>query len=102
MIATNVPLTVPIDLEKDDLLTRSQARKLFPKPPSPATFWRWQSKGINGVKLPAMKCGSQWITSKQAIHEFIRLQTRVMQSKSNEAEARTPELERDLRAARLL
>lgn len=95
-------LTVEIDLETDQLLTLGQARNLFPKPPSLNTMWRWRTKGINGVKLPAVKCGPRWLTAKNAIREFIRLQTVAVQPVTTESGTRTSQVTRDLQAAGLL
>jgi hypothetical protein len=99
-----VPETQPIliDLETQELLTFPQARKLLPKPPGPTTWWRWRTKGVNGIKLPAVKCGNTWMTSRQAILEFIRLQTLSAQPPPPQSAERSPETTRDLKAAGLL
>ena len=34
-----------IDLAQDELLTLSQACRLLPRRPSPATLWRWRTDG---------------------------------------------------------
>lgn len=78
---SNVPLvpqvlSIQIDLQKDELLTFGQARKLLPRPVSPTTWWRWRTKGVNGVKLPALRCGNVWMTSREAVYEFIRMQSK--------------------------
>lgn len=50
-------------------------RATFGKPASPATRWRWRLKGVNGVKLPMVRFGSEWCTTEAAFAEFVRAQT---------------------------
>ena len=102
MNSTRPSLTAYINLETDVLIPLTQARMLFPAPPCLTTLWRWRTRGINGVKLPALKCGSRWVTTKRAINEFIRQQNSVNQPVTANPDGRTPELTRDLHAARLL
>ncbi len=100
MNSTKPILTVEINLN-DELLTLNQARKLFPQFPSLTTIWRWRTNGVNSVKLPAMKSGNRWITTKPAILEFIRLQTIAVQAHVA-SEGRSEQTRRDLEAAGLL
>ena len=92
-----------IDLQKDELITFGQAGQLLPIKPSPATWWRWRTKGVNGIKLPALRCGNRWVTTREAVHQFLRLQTiaKAAQAKT-EHELRSPEITRNLKAAGLL
>lgn len=94
--------SIQIDLQNDELLTFGQARKLLPRPVSPTTWWRWRTKGVNGVKLPALRCGNVWMTSRQAVHEFIRVQSIAFQSRATEPNGRSLKLSDDLKAAGLL
>lgn len=93
-------IEIPIDLEHDELITLSEGLRRLPTRPSPPTAWRWRTKGINGVRLPVARCGSKWITSTQAMAEFVRRQTPVQPVAV--ATGRTPEQIRQLKAAGLL
>lgn len=48
--------------------------KRLPRVPTPGTYSRWRSRGVNGVKLQAVRCGKTWMTTLEAFDEFIRLQ----------------------------
>lgn len=60
----------------EDLLPVAEAlAKRLPKVPHPATYSRWRTRGVNGVKLHAVRCGREWMTTLKAVDEFIRLQS---------------------------
>lgn len=75
MIVSDSPAEIQINIQSETLLTLSDALRRLPTKPSPATAWRWKNKGVNGVKLPAIRCGGRWITSVEAMAEFVRRQT---------------------------
>lgn len=64
-----------IDLTKEVLITLAQAARLLPKPPSPCTFWRWRTRGINGVRLECLRSGGRWLTTQQSLERFLIAQT---------------------------
>jgi hypothetical protein len=64
-----------IDPLADDLMPLSQAAKSLPplrngRPVSPATLWRWKSRGLNGVQLQIVRLGGTACTTKTALREF--------------------------------
>lgn len=63
-----------IDPNSEQLVTLSQAAKLFPKPPHIATLHRWRMKGVRGVQLQTILIGGLRYTSKEAITRFIGAQ----------------------------
>jgi len=99
-------MSVPIDLQHDKLLTLSQACKLLPHRPSPATLWRWRKKGIliNGqrIKLQAVRAGGSWCTTSAAMADFIERQTEAASVPDDAPAGRTDATERRLQAAGLL
>lgn len=68
-----------INLESDDLLTRGEACRLLPSRPSPATLWRWRTKGVGTgnqrIRLECDRVGGRWYTTRAAMAEFISRQT---------------------------
>ena len=63
----------------EDVLTLSQVRsELFHicgRRPDKATMTRWIHRGVGGIKLDAIRLGSQLFTSKQALTRFIEART---------------------------
>jgi hypothetical protein len=69
-----------IDLTGESILSLKEAAKILPsfrsgRPVSFACVWRWVQKGCratNGrkVKLEALRLGSRWITSREALQRF--------------------------------
>lgn len=63
----------------EDVLTLAQARSEFSqiagRRPDKGTICRWVHRGVGGVKLDAVRVGSQLLTSKQALHRFISART---------------------------
>lgn len=45
----------------------------LPFRPSLALCWRWQLKGVNGVRLKTERCGQIWMTTLEDVDEFLRL-----------------------------
>ena len=65
-----------IDPATDNLVPLADViRQRLGRRVGPATIWRWRLKGINGAKLPAIRCGQRWMTTVAAFADFIRAQT---------------------------
>src|ERR1700687_4820522 len=69
-----------VDLSVEDIISIDQAARLIPgrggRPMNFSTIWRWIMKGTRGphgavVRLRAPRAGPKWMTSTQAIHEFL-------------------------------
>lgn len=61
--------------EPGELLTLADvARRLPPGPsgrkPSTCAIWRWCVKGVDGIKLPAIRLGSTWYVKPSALESF--------------------------------
>jgi len=71
-----------LDLQTETPISLSDAAKLLPagrggKGPYISTLLRWivdGSKGPDGevVRLEALRAGKRWITSKEALHRFMK------------------------------
>lgn len=63
----------------EDVLTLAQARSEFSqiagRRVDKGTICRWVHRWVGGVKLDAVRVGSQLLTSKQALHRFISART---------------------------
>lgn len=81
------------------LLTLTEAFRPLPSPPSPATIWRWRTRGSNGAKLDCVRIGKRWYTSHEAVARFVAAQNRPTPTSALE---RAPETELRLRDAGLL
>lgn len=75
--------------------------KRLPKRPSPETIWRWRTRGVNGVKLKAKRCGRCWMTTLDNVDEFIREQNKPAEL-SPETDLAGEALDAALRAAGIL
>ena len=67
--------TMPIDVLNDELISLSEAARRLPNQPSPATFWRWHRRGVNGVRLEIVRIGGRIYTTSGAWQEFVRKST---------------------------
>ncbi|MFV1969065.1 MAG: DUF1580 domain-containing protein [Pirellulaceae bacterium] len=95
-----------IDLENDELLTLAQACHLLPRRPSPATLWRWRTKGVavkgQRIRLECVRAGGTWCTTKQAFADFLRRQTDAADPAEPKPSTRSESTERRLAEAGLL
>jgi hypothetical protein len=100
-----------IDLQHEELLTLSSACRLLPRVPSPATLWRWRTKGVlvNGqrIRMTCVRAGGVWYTTRNSFAEFLRRQTEAalsepIASDDQEQDERTEEKSAALREAKLL
>jgi hypothetical protein len=62
------------EILQEALLELKQVPNIVPgragKPVSPATVYRWATKGLNGARLQTVQVGSRMVTSKEAIDRF--------------------------------
>lgn len=65
---------MPIDIEKERLLTLTEATKVLPrmngKRASICTLWRWCRKGLRGVSLDYVRVGRRIATSRESLNRF--------------------------------
>ncbi len=54
-----------------DYLTFAQAVLLVPGEPSPATAWRWSTKGVGGKRLRSLRVGGKVFTTAAWVAEFL-------------------------------
>ena len=63
----------------EDVLTLTQARaeihQVTGRRPDKATITRWIHRGVGGIRLDAVRVGSQLLTSRQALNRFISART---------------------------
>jgi hypothetical protein len=63
----------------EDVLTLAQARaeihQITGRRPDKGTICRWVHRGAEGIRLDAVRVGSQLLTSRQALHRFISART---------------------------
>jgi Protein of unknown function (DUF1580) len=69
-----------IELEKERLISLSEAAKLFPagrygSKPHTSTIWRWITSGVKGVRLKSVVLPRGRATSKEAVQRFLRALT---------------------------
>lgn len=68
-----------IDIENEALLTLGQACRILPSKPSPATLWRWRTRGVlirdKRFKLECVRVGRKWYTTASAFADFLQRQT---------------------------
>jgi hypothetical protein len=88
----------------DDLVDLNTARReeilwRNGKPVSPATPWRWWTKGIDGVKLEITHVGSVPCTTRRKLREFFARVTEAKEAKRLAVEA--PVSDAELREAGL-
>lgn len=63
---------MPIDAQREHLLTINQAARRLPNQPHPSTVWRWVLTGLSGgAKLESVKIGGKRYTSVEAVDRFI-------------------------------
>jgi hypothetical protein len=60
-----------VDINREQLLTFTQAAKLLPGRPNVATLWRWRTAGCRGVKLETVLVGGKRYTSQEALQRFV-------------------------------
>lgn len=64
----------------EDVLTLTEARnellRIIGRRPDKATMARWIHRGVGGVRLEAVRIGSQLLTSRQALTRFINDRTK--------------------------
>ncbi|MCA8994171.1 MAG: DUF1580 domain-containing protein [Planctomycetaceae bacterium] len=66
---------MPIDVNDETLITFTELARSLPhrrgdRPVHVATIHRWRSRGLNGIRLEAVKVGGAWHTSHEAFARF--------------------------------
>ena len=59
-----------IDLNKEELLSPTEATKVLPKRLSSNCIWRWARKGVRGVQLEYVRPGRRIFISREALARF--------------------------------
>jgi hypothetical protein len=95
-----------INLETDELLALGEACRLLPIKPSPATLWRWRTKGVRAgnqrIWLECVRVGGRWYTTRAAMARFISQQTAAATPIDDEPRERSALTERKLDEAGLI
>ena len=73
LFVISVLFAAAIDPLRDELLSPAQIARRFGIHPSAP--WRWMTRGVRGVFLDHVVVGRRYMTSPQALHEFIRQRT---------------------------
>ena len=60
-----------LDYSTENLISLRDAARLFPRPPSIATLWRWVYRGVRGIRLESVVCGGRRYTSTEAVRRFM-------------------------------
>jgi hypothetical protein len=102
-----VSAAIAIDLENDELRpVNSLVERRLGRRLSPATIWRWRTKGVRGVRLECYLIAGHWCSTPAALAEFFRASseaaTPVEIAVTPIVHERSPAKERRLRAAKLL
>lgn len=98
---SNLPAVIEIDLQTQklgpvrDLLFQRLNKRL-----SPPTIWRYINKGVNGTRLPVIRCGTMVLTSLEAVDEFLRRQSAI-HAVTTQPGGRTESTSKKLKAAGL-
>ncbi len=66
---------MPINIDRERLLTLSAAAVSLPHRPHISTIGRWVQSGCRGVKLESVLLGGRRYTSKEALQRFIERTT---------------------------
>lgn len=64
-----------IDPQNERLFPLTDAAKEVPHRPNVTTLWRWQTRGIRGVKLETLLVGGRRMTSREALSRFFAATT---------------------------
>lgn len=66
-----------IDITTEQLIDFNEAAELLPEGSRPtyATWWRWATKGVGGVKLETVKIGAKRATTASAVARFVETLT---------------------------
>jgi hypothetical protein len=75
------PTSDTIDPAGEEVVTLTELARRLPrrranKPTHVATLHRWRLRGLNGVRLAAVKYGGIWVTTVQAYQRFVDALTR--------------------------
>ena len=89
-----------INTSEEELLTLTQAARRYrppdARPLAPSTIWRWQKKGISGVRLETICIGGTRYTSAEKMQLFFDA---VTLARSTQGVAQEPNAESGTRSA---
>lgn len=72
--------TVPtIDVDREELLSVTEARQSLPRSVAPGTLRRWISVGVGGRRLGAVRIGGRIFVSRQSLATFLQTMTADLQ-----------------------
>ncbi len=100
-----------LNVATETVITIPQAAKRIPgradRPTNISTVWRWIVRGARGpggtrVRLRAARCGGRWLTSHEAVQEFMDQLTPRLDSETAEVRTRTQRESAAERAGRKL
>ncbi len=60
-----------LDYLTENIISLREAARLFPRPPSTATLWRWVYGGVRGIRLESVVFGGRRYTSAEAVRRFL-------------------------------
>jgi hypothetical protein len=61
----------PLLMRNEELFAFSELAKNELNRTHPSTLMRWRTRGIQGIRLEAVRVGGHWMTSRQAIQRFV-------------------------------
>ncbi len=83
----------------ENLISLAESSRLLPGNPSPATIWRWRTRGVRGIKLQTWQIGGRVYTSREALQAFVEATTTAALATSDGTGERSPALQRELESA---
>jgi hypothetical protein len=73
-----------IDIDREELLSVTEARQSLPRTVAPGTLRRWITLGVGGHRLEAVRIGGKIFTSRQALARFVESMTADLQREPSE------------------
>jgi hypothetical protein len=75
-ILTSVMAPVMTDFANEQMITFHELARRLPRrrggrPTHVSTIHRWRQRGVSGVRLSAVRCGSIWLTTWEAYQRFV-------------------------------
>lgn len=55
----------------EEFISLAEAARLIPGRPHLSTFYRWRTRGVNGIKLETVRIGGRRMISRSALVQFI-------------------------------
>lgn len=85
-----------------EYISLSDALRSLPGRPSPATAWRWRTRGVCGVRLQTWSIGGRIVTTEAAVQEFIDAVTAAKQGQVDQPALRSADTSAKLAEAGVL